>query len=307
VTRVLSHVRRYFDFERPGTPGEFATLRAIETFVAGGLCYFAWSWLLAVWSVGESPFALWWNARVGLFDGALIMAVNTGLVTLLIGRGYFRKQERFAYLLAIPLLHLQFEMRYWGGTGLHHSYLIGMGLLAFGLGFCLFEEKTARLRFTFGAIYLFVSLGYFLSAMSKLHNTGPDWVDGRNLQMWISMNQVHRVSKNQPFELNAVQELVMRHTFLASFILASGFVIEMSGFLMCTRRLRPYYTTAVLSMHFGILFVMKILFLWNIGLLLLVGYPWAALIDGRLRKRSLAPASAPLPQPAFDAGGLLQP
>jgi hypothetical protein len=265
--------------------------RVFECFTVGGLCLFAWTWAIDVWRDGSR-----FGSRLAQLDprldaGALALS-SAALATLLLGLGLSRRLERWAYLAALPLLHLEFVARYWPSEGLHHSHLLGMCLLAIALAFRLFETENLRLRFALGATYLLVGVAYLLAALSKLRGTGVDWVDGRNLQMWLAMNQVHRISKDQDFDFNAVQELVMSHGWLGTAILALGLLVELAGPAICLRRIRPHYTAAVLLMHLGIAVVFKIYFWWNMGLLVLLGYPWPARID-RVRGKAAGAAAGP--------------
>lgn len=277
VTRVTQEI---LELHRPVTRGERAAFRVFEFFIVGGLCLFTWTWAgeisrmdANVLQAGSATYA------DALLDSKPVAWGNAGLITLALGLGWFRILDRYAYLAAVPLIHLQFVACYWPLDGLHHSHWLGLSLLAIGLAFFLFANKDLRTRFALGATYILVGVGYVLSAMSKLRQTGFDWIDGRNLQMFISMNQVHRISKNQSFGLNGLQEWVVNNSWVATFILAPALLIELLGLLICLRRARPYYVTAVISMHLGIAAVMEIYFTWNIALLALIGYPWPAIID----------------------------
>jgi hypothetical protein len=287
LRRVEQALDGYFELGRPPTAGERIAFRVFECFTVGGLCLFAWTWALDIFT-HDSRF----EARLAqayALDARGLALTSAALVTVLLGLGLLRRRGGFAYLAALPLLHLQFVARYWPSEGLHHSHLLGMCLLAIAVGRALFADEKLRLRAALGTTYVLVGVAYLLAALSKLRNTGLDWIDGRNLQMWLVMNQVHRISKDQDFEFNALQELVVSHGWLATAILLPGLVVELLGPLICWRRIRLPYTTAVLLMHLGIALVFKIYFLWNIGLLILLGYPWGALID-RMRRKDVGAA-----------------
>ena len=280
--RVTSVTDQIFEFDRPVTPGERWVFRALELFVTAGLCYFCWTWGLAVGRLGEGAFHVWAPRYAGsLLDAQSLAFVNAGLITLLLGLGWFRKWDRYMYLAALPLIHIQFVGRCWPEDGLHHSQWLGVCLLAIGLAFFLFESSALRLRFALGASYVLISAGYSLSALSKLRQGGLGWIDGNNFQMMISANQVHKIARDQSFAFNALQQLVMNHDFMGTLILAPGLLIELSAVLLCFRRFRMYSATAILLMHLGVIAAMNIYFPWNMGLVLLLGYPWAVLIESK--------------------------
>jgi sulfite exporter TauE/SafE len=153
--------------------------------------------------------------------------------------------------------------------------------LAIALAFFFFERSSLRLRFALGTSYVFIAVGYFLAALSKLRNGGLGWIDPDNFQMMISVNQVHKIARDQSFAFNALQQLVMSYDFIGTLILALGLIIELSAILLCFRRFRMYSATAILLMHLGVIAAMNIYFPWNMSLLLLLGYPWAVLIESK--------------------------
>ena len=278
--RVTSVTDQIFEFDRPVTPGEQWVFRAFELFVTAGLGYLCWNWGFEVGRLVQGAFHEWAPKYAGsLLDAQTLAFVNASLITLLLGLGWFRIWDRYVYLAALPLIHMQFVGRYWPEVGVHQSQLVGMSLLAIGLAFFFFESSSLRLRFALGSSYALISVSYFLAALSKLRQGGLGWIDGNNFQMMLSANQVHRIARDRSFAFNALQELVMSYGFLGTLILAFGLLTELSAFLICFRRFRIYSATAILLLHLGVIAAMNISFPWNMSLLLLLGYPWAVLIE----------------------------
>jgi hypothetical protein len=269
-----------FEFEKAVTPGEQRMFRAFECFVTAGLGYFCWTWAIEVGRLGEGAFHDWAPKYAGsLLEASSLAFINAGLITLLLGLGWFRQWDRYMYLAALPLVRIQYVGRYWPEDGLHHSHWLGMCLLAIGLSFFFFRSHSLRLRFALGASYVFVAAGYSLSALSKLRQGGLGWIDPGNFQMMISANQVHRIAREKDFAFNALQQLVMSYDFVATLILVPALLIELSAVVLCFRRFRMYSATAILLMHLGVIAAMEIYFPVNIGLMILLGYPWATLIE----------------------------
>lgn len=268
-----------FEFDRPVTLAEERVFRVFELFVTAALCYFCWTWALEVGRLGEGAFQVWTPKYFGsLLNPQSLALLNAGLITLLFALGWFRVFDRYMYLGALLLIHVQFVGRYWPDVGLHQSQMVGLGLVALALAFFFFDSSALRLRFTFGASYVLIGAGYVLAAVSKLRQGGWEWIDGNNFQMMLAANQVHRIARDRPFEYNALQELIMSHGWLGAVILGIGLLTELTAFLLCVRRFRIYSATAILLMHVGVVATMNIWFAWNMTIVLLLGYPWAVLL-----------------------------
>jgi len=76
-----------------------------------------------------------------------------------------------------------------------------------------------------------------------------------------------------------LQIIALNSVFAASVILLIGWLTELIGFTMWWKKLRPYTTTLLIGMHFGITLTMNIRFDAFVMQLILVGYPWYMLLD----------------------------
>lgn len=282
--RSLPHrlFEKVFELDVPLTEGEKKVFGLFEWFVVLTMTGFAWDWSLKATGSDGAAFAAWAAEHqfMGL-SGQALVSINAALITALLAMGRFRNDTRVAYLAAIPLLHLQLLARYAPGPGLHHSYLPGMMLLALATAFLLFRSPQQRMRFGLGMSYVFVAIAYTLAAASKVRQSGLAWLDGDNLLMWLTRNQVHRISKEQSYEFNVLQEYVMDNPVLGTVVLSPGLVVESLAFLFLFKRIRPYYAALLLMMHVGIAGLMKIYFPFNMAILLILGFPWARFFDKR--------------------------
>ncbi len=290
-------LRNLFDFEREDTPGERLFFRIFEGVVLYFILTFAWDWGFYILKIGDVvlPLGIANHLDVSFLFGHKLSLLNAAAITGMMAAGFFRLW-RFGYPAALLLLHLQYAARYSLGEISHGSNVMGMALLGLALGTIFFNERKDARRFTFGFLYFFLGLGYVLAAGSKLIGTGPGWVNGRHLWMWIAERTVDTFALTGVVAHNALQLLVLDFLSVATMILAFGLLTEFFAFLMWFRRTRPWIMTMLIMMHLGVLLTMKINFPANTVLLILLAYPWGlwldkglALLDASFRTRLTRP------------------
>ena len=286
MTRLLKNL---FDFEREETAGEILFYRLFELVLALWVMEYAWRWGEYILRIEDVvlPLGIARYVDVSFMYAHGLSLANAAVISALAVVGYFRLW-RYAYLIALLLLHLQYVARFSLGKIPHGSNFIGTALLCVAAATVVFEHRQHIRRTALGLCYFFFGLGYTTAAFSKLVGTGPDWVDGRHLWMWIGERTVDTFSSSGVIEVNALQTLALDHYPLATAILVAGLAAELSASLMWFKRTRPFIMTLLIGMHFGILWVMKISFSSNVYLLILLAYPWAALIDRGLERLGAA-------------------
>lgn len=272
--------RNLFDFDAPETLGEKVHFRLLELFIVAFTVRFAWEWGFYIQRIETVllPLGIANYVDVSFMFDRGISLVNAGLMTLFCGLG-FARVTRFAYPAAILLFHLQYAARYCLGEISHGSNFIGMSLLGLALGVLFFEPVKLRRRFALGFMYFFFGLGYTSAALSKLVGTGLDWPHGHHLWLWIAERQVDTISKFGAFEPNWIQQLVLGDYRFGTLVLSFGLLVELFGWLMWWRRTRYFIIPAVIGMHFGIALAMNIFFEVYTYELVLLGFPWAIMLD----------------------------
>ena len=278
-------LQNLFGFERKETVGEILFYRLFELFLIFWVIKYAWRWGLYMLRLEDVvlPLGIANYIDVTFMFSNHLSIVNAVLISALVVAGYLR-QSRYAYFVALLLLHLQYVARFSLGEISHGSNFVGIVLLAVSLATIVFEHPQEVRRAALGLAYFFFGLGYTMAASCKLIATGPHWVDGRHLWLWIDERTVDTFSTFGEINLNLLQQVALDHYPFATMILMFGLFTELLGFAMWFKRSRPYITTLLICMHLGILFIMKISFSSNLYLLILVAYPWARLIDGGLQK-----------------------
>lgn len=269
-----------FDFERETTRGEVWFYRIFEIFIIYWVLYFAWNWGFYILKIGDVvlPLGIAQYVDISLVFGNRIPLIIAAAITAMIGFGFFRVWC-YAYLVALVLLHVQYVSRFCLGEISHGSNCIGMVLCGMGLGTILYSDARHMRRFTFGFSYFFLGLGYTSAAVCKLIGTGPQWVDGAHMWLWIAERSVDTFSLTGSLDQNWVQRFTLDYYPLATSILTFGLLTELCGFLMWFKRTRVLIMTLLILMHVGILLSMRINFPANNVVLLLLAYPWARLID----------------------------
>lgn len=271
-----------FEPDRNQTPGELIFFKLFELFVIYYTIRFAWEWGIytefrnteVVLSLGV---AIYFD--ISFFFENYIAIINAALISLLCISCYFRWGPKWLYMVVMVLLHLQYVARFSQGEIPHSQNLIGMSVLCFAVGAWFFPGKKQMPRFVMGAIIFFIGLGYTSAFFSKLIGTGINWYDGRHLWLWISEKSIDILSREGVYNPNFLQQLALNSTVVASVILLIGWFTELIGFTMWWKKLRPYTTTLLIGMHFGITLTMNIRFDAFVIQLFLVGFPWYILID----------------------------
>ncbi len=269
-----------FDFEREETLGELLFYRVFELVMTYWVLLFAWEWGFYILKISDVvlPLGVANHLDISFMFAHHLSLFNAVAITGMMALGLLRLW-RFGYLAALVLMHFQYAARFSLGEISHGSNVIGMALLGMALGMVLFRERKHMHRFVFGFLYFFLGLGYVSAAACKLVASGPLWVDGHHLWLWIAERTVDTFSLNGVIEHNALQQMILGSHTLATMILAFGLMTESLAFLMWFKRTRPWIMPLLIMMHVGILLSMKINFPANNVLLLLLAYPWGSWIE----------------------------
>lgn len=263
--------RNLFGFERPLTPGEAAHHRLVEAYVAGVCALFAWRWAALASRLDGvvMPTGIAHYVDVTWLQGPVVPFVWAGLVTALLVAG-FAGLWRGAYLTALVAMHGLHAAHEVLGKVSHASHLAAMALLGFALAALLFRERPARGRFAVGFTLFFLGLGYTLAGLSKLVGTGPVWADGLHLWMWTQEKHVDLIAKHGAHTFNPLQQLVLSSRAMATAVLAFGWIVELTAWLVWWRRFRTAVLLVIAGMHVGILLSMGIAFHESTGLCLVL-------------------------------------
>lgn len=271
-----------FEPNRNVSPGELWFFKFFELFIIFYTIKYAWEWgyyaELRNFEV-VLPLGLANYIDVSLFFQNQMALVVAGLITVFAVLAFFRLGTKWMYPLVMILLHMQYVIRFSQGEIPHSSNLIGMAVFCFAIGAIFFPGKKQMPRFVLGSIIFFVGLGYTSAFAAKLIGTGIDWFDGRHLWLWISEKSIDILSREGVYQPNFLQQMALNSTAVASLILLIGWFTEMIGITMWWKKLRPYTTTLVIGMHFGITMTMNIRFDAFVFQLILIGYPWYKLLD----------------------------
>ena len=276
----MTLLQNLFDFERPETTGERIFYRIFEAFMVYWTLYFLWTWGIYITNITDIVLPLGIANYIDItwfFESNRSLWV-AGLATVFTTLGFLRI-GRFSYLVVLLLFHIQYTARFSLGEISHGSNVIGFAILAMAVGAIAFKQREQMHRFVLGFNYFFLGLGYTSAAVCKLIGTGPTWVDGRHLWLWIGERAVDTFSITGALEFNMLQELTLGWLPLATMILMFGLFTELFGFLMWFKKTRIFIMTLLIGMHFGILFTMKINFPANNVILILLAFPWAGFID----------------------------
>jgi len=278
-----------FDFEREETAGEILAFRLFELGMAYWVLHYAWTWAFYILKIGDVvlPLGIAQHIDISFMFSHHLSLFNAAAITILLGVGFFRLW-RFGYVSALLLMHIQYTARFSLGEISHGANIAGMVLLALALGALFFRDSVHAHRFTYGFSYLFLGLGYMSAATCKLVASGPLWVDGHHMWLWIGERTVDTFSLSGQIDYNWLQELTLNHVSIATLILSFGLLTELFAFLMWFKRTRPWIMTLLIGMHIGVLFTMKISFPANVAMLLLLAYPWGSWIDKGLMRMNVS-------------------
>ncbi len=271
-----------FEPSRDQSPGEVIFFKLFELFVIYYTIRFAWEWGLytefrntdVVLELGLANYI-----DISIFFDNYLTIINAAFITVLSVACYFRLGFRWQYMVVMVLLHVQYVARFSQGEIPHSQNLIGMSVLCFAIGAIWFPDKKQMPRFVMGSIIFFIGLGYTSAFFAKLIGTGINWYDGRHLWLWIGEKSIDILSREGTYNPNFLQSMALQSTAIASIILLIGWFTELIGFTMWWTKLRPYTTTLLIGMHFGITMTMNIRFDAFVIQLILVGFPWYILID----------------------------
>lgn len=270
-----------FGFESKRRPAELWSARIVESVVVLLTLDFVWKWAEETQRISEVvrplAFAVWFDLSFLFGPSDYVLAAALTLCTLL---GYFRL-ARWAYALAFLLLVVEYSTRYCLGEIPHSANLVGSAFFGLALGQQLFAEPVFQTRFFLGMTHFLCGLGYTLAAFCKLIATGWGWSQGTHLWVWIRSRDLHDVVLRGHSELNAFQELVLSHWWLATACLTFGWVSEALAWTVWLRRIRPYALMGVVGLHVGIYFTMGITFAHASILLISLIIPWEQLAELR--------------------------
>lgn len=271
-----------FEPDRNISPGELVFFKIFELFIIFYVIKYAWEWGFYAELRNADvvlPLGLANYIDVSFFFQNQWALVVAGLITVFAVFAFFRRGTMWMYSLVMILLHLQYVIRFSQGEIPHSSNLIGMAVFCFTIGAIFFPGKQQMPRFVMGSVIFFVGLGYTSAFVAKLIGTGTDWYDGRHLWLWINEKSIDILSREGIYGPNFLQEMALKSTAVASVILLIGWLTEMIGITMWWKKLRPYTTTLIIGMHFGITMTMNIRFDAFVIQLILIGYPWYILLD----------------------------
>lgn len=290
----MSILNELFHFERPATLGERIHLRFFEVFVCTWAIVFAWEWASYIPRLGDVilPLGLaqWIDVRF-MFD-ELAARLNAALLTACCVTGFLGR-FRPAYALALLAFHLQYVARYSQGEISHGSNVIGTAIAGLAIGTLVERTSIQARRFAFGFDVLFTAIAYASAALCKLVATGPTWVSGSHLALWIHERSVDGFGYHGEIVLNGVQQLLLDYPWLATTALTFGLLAEAGALLGIRRSLRPVAFSMVIAMHVGIWFSMDLLFPLNVSMLAVLAFPWDRWLQSaymRLRPASITEA-----------------
>jgi hypothetical protein len=212
------------------------------------------------------------DLRFGLANAALVTAL--ALVALF-------SRHKALYLAVVLGVHLQHVARYSLGKTGHGSHFAGLALLFVGIAHVSSGRSAHARRIATGLTLFFYGLSYTMSAVIKLVRSGPMWIDGRHLWLWMAEKQVDLTSEYGQFVPSPLQALLLESRSLATALLTFGLLSELFAFLLWWKRTRPFLALALTGMHLGVMFTLDIHFIENCLLLLGLGLPIAAFIDRR--------------------------
>ncbi len=286
INRFAHHL---FDFNRPESRGEVIFFKLLEIAAGGILIYQVWGWAAYIRTISDVVMPLGLAHYIDItfmFDTALPV-VNAALISGLLLAGFLRL-SRWAYPVAFVLLLFQYAARYSLGEIPHGTNLTAMVLLGLSIAGLAFSDKTIQRRFTLGFTYFFVGLAYTLAAWSKLIGTGPHWIDGSHLWIWLHEKAIDTLALQGSHSFNALQELAFSNYYIASFFLLAGLITEFFAWLFWLKPTRLWMGLALLGLHAGIFLMLHITFWMNVVLLILLTLPWATWIDHSLMRTPVA-------------------
>lgn len=272
--------KNLFEYPEETREARLLFFKLFELFIVIETIHLSWYWGLYTLKIIDVvlPLGVANYIDISFMHGNNLPVWNAIIISVLAVLSYFRVAGRWGYAVIIVLFHIQYVARFSIGEIPHSANLIGLSVLSFAVGNLFFTKSEDRFAFIFGTILFFTGLGYFTAAISKLIGTGIFWADGRHLWLWIGEKGTDILSREGAFSPNFLQQMALSSIPVATIILLIGFLTEFFGFLMWFKKIRPYITTAIIGMHLGITLSMNIRFDAFVIQLILIGYPWPALI-----------------------------
>lgn len=287
MQRFLSSLYR---FHEPETTAEALHFKLLETYMVYHLVWTVWFWGLYTLRISDVVLPLGVAQYIDIrfmFGNALPLA-NAATISLLAVLALLRIAPRWTYLVIVLLMHLQYVARYSLGEISHGAHMTGMTVLAFALGLLLFDAPRERRRFIWGTVVFLVGLSYVSAGVCKLVASGPMWVDGRHLWLWMGEKSIDILSREGAYAANPLQRLAAAGRGPATAILTVGLLTELAAFLFWYRRTRALAAIMLIGMHLGILLTLNIRFDASIAQLAVLGLPWYLVFERLLRGRGQA-------------------
>jgi hypothetical protein len=279
--------KQLFNAGRTETNGDILLFIIFETVIIYQVILISWRWAIYIPHLSRvaAPVGIANFMDISFMFTAPYALINAALITLFVLLGYFRK-GRFFYLLAILGMHLQYAARFSQGKVSHGTGLTGMALLILALTALFIIDREERRKVAVGLVIFFISVGYTSAAVCKLVATGPQWIEGHHLILWMKERGLDLYSQHGAFSFNTIQQILLNHHILATVALACGLITELCSFLLCLRKTRWIEATLLIGMHIGIVLMMDISFIYFLFILIVLGYPWARLFDYWLQRYS---------------------
>lgn len=181
--------------------------------------------------------------------------------------------RRSSYLcsgaVAMGLWLLDFVVRH---RGCEHSHLLTMDVLfTYSIVGLLCGGPSAE-RTAWEACCAMIGAVYTLAGLSKLKSSGLYWINAEYLRLLVTSGSIQSAGA-----IHAIR-IALGHSPLFAFA-ASAYtlLVELCGFTMLRRSWRPYYTTALLPLHFGFFLGMGIFWPQQIILVAALGLPLESL------------------------------
>lgn len=272
-------LKELFGFERPETEGERRFFNLFELAALAWTLYFVWNWSIYIQSTRMVilPLGIAMHLDIQFMLGSWVAMLNAALITVALVLGRW-KQSGYAYLMALILFHFQYTARFCLGEISHGSNIVGTVLAGLAVGALGFKERKNYARFSLGFCWLFIGMGYASASLCKMVATGPSWISGAHLWLWIGERTVDTLSITGGIEYNLLQSYTLGSYALATAILAFGLFSEVIAVMYWHRKWRPWAGTAMLAVHLGIAWVMKIHFPANLFWLVVLSYPWERML-----------------------------
>jgi len=283
-------MRELFDFGRPSSTGERYFGRVFEGLIVFWVLLHCWTWAAYIPRIEAVVLPLGIANYVDvsvLFRPGAPQAV-AAVVSLGLALGLTRKW-RWGYALALGGFHLLYASRYCLGEISHGSNFVGIALLGFAIATVAFDDSQhTTWRFAEGFALFIFGIGYTSAGICKLIGTGIDWPSATHFALWVGERTIDVTSRDGVFVPTFLQRIGLAYPWFGALSLVFGLLAELAGILIWFRRFRAPVLFALFMMHIGIDLSLDILFIYNIMILALLAFPWPALIDRVLERRSAA-------------------